>query len=151
MKQSIINEMSDNLLLSIYKNTCIATCNITNVISHIKSEQFSTVLKKQMIVYNKIQQKCEKIADEIACEIKDVSFILKSMNWIKIKLKSLSNYDDSKIATLLIQETALIIITITKSINVNKSARVEVIDIARNLKTIIEQFSKNLKTYLKAN
>jgi len=141
----VINE---KLINEIYQNVRMAIWAIDCINEYIKNEKFSNLVKKQDIIYQRIETKCEEIANKLNIELKDINPMLKGMSWMKIKLDNIINDDDDKIAEKLIQGTTMGVTQIITAVDSHKEGDKEIVDLGNNLRKIEEEFIESLKVYL---
>ena len=143
-------EDNKNALDELNKGTTMGMDALKYIIEEVKDKSFKKILKEQYKNYSKISKKINKIYDNYGKkEPHETSNIEKALTWSNVKIKTINDKSNSKIAEMLIQGTTMGIIEGRKLLNHQSN------DINNNIKNILvdfvtmqEESVENLKNFL---
>lgn len=137
-----------DFLNSIYKTSEMGIIGINDIIDKVKKEAFRDELDKQRNEYDKIMKKAEKLFNDYGAFEKELGTFVKANSKVMSEMKLMANNSDEKIAKMMMEGTNKGIIKINKGLNENKNNDKEIIELANELITQMEENQNNLKEYL---
>lgn len=141
-------EENKNALDEVNKGCTMGIKAIKNLIDKVDNKDFKSLLEKELIQYDKIEDKIHEIYHNYSeNDPQEMGELTKAMADYMINMKTMMNHTDSKIAEILLQGTNMGIIEGRKIINHKK--------IDKEVKRLLEEFVNNqemiveeLKKYL---
>lgn len=136
------------LLNVIWKNAHIAMQAISDVSPETENEEMKRELADQYEGYEKFVSSVRAYMEERGIEPKDVNFIKKAMMTMGVKMNSMKDDSRSHIAEMMIKGTVMGITELGELLSSNSQASEEVLNFARELKSIEEEYEERLKNLL---
>ena len=136
------------LLNVIWKNAHIAMQAISDVSPETEDEEMKRELADQYEGYEKFVSSVRAYMEERGIEPKDVNFIKKAMMTMGVKMNSMKDDSRSHIAEMMIKGTVMGITELGELLSSNSQASEEVLNFARELKSIEEEYEERLKNLL---
>lgn len=140
---------NEELLISIYQNAKTGTQSIEDLLPKVKDKDLKEELKNEQIEFEKIASKCEQMARNEKITLKENSFMEKAKMWTSIKMSTMFNSSNRKIAELMLIGCIMGTLQCYKDLVDYKEAKEPIKELARILHRTEEKFFENLKEYLK--
>ena len=137
-----------DLLQSTLTNAQTGINAINYILPEVQSDTFKAMISNQQIQLKEIEDKCRLIAKKSKIEIKDNGCLKNVKMWLSVKMGSFINDDPQHLAELLIMGYFFGIINMMKSLADASKAKQDILNIARELKTLEEKSLNNLVPYL---
>ena len=138
--EKLINKAFENMRMASYAIDCI--------MERIENPDLAELLRKQNEFYLDTTESLEQLAREHGVELNDINALAKTMSFISIKLKTLTDNDSTKLSEMLIQGTTM---GITDAIKARREYETPNPDLMALVDRIIaheEEFVDSLKTFL---
>ena len=136
------------LLNVIWKNAHIAMQAISDVAPETENEEMKRELADEYEGYEKFVSSIHSYMKERGIEPKDVNFMKKAMMTMGIKMNSMRDDSRSHIAEMMIKGTVMGVTELGELLSSNRQASEEVLNFARELKSIEEEYEERLKKLL---
>lgn len=121
---------------------------IKYIIDKVEDKKFKKVLKEQYNQYNKISEEVNKLYEEYSKkDPHETSTMEKAMTWSSIKMQTMNDNSNSKIAEMLLQGTNMGIIEGRKILN-NKNLDKKIHKLIEKFVSMQEECVENLKEFL---
>lgn len=141
-------EENKNALDELNKGTTMGMDAIKYILDIVEDRKFKKVLKEQYNEYNEISNKVNELYEEHSeKEPHETSTMEKTMTWSHIKMQTMNDKSNSKIAEMLLQGTNMGIIEGRKLLN-NKKLDKKVHKLISEFVTMQEKCVEKLKEFL---
>lgn len=140
---------NEELLNYIYQNSQMGIETIDQLTDIVKDADFNEHLQAQLREYRSINGDAKEILHRRGSEEKGIGPIDKTMVYLMINAKTLTDKSASHIAQMMIQGSTMGIIEATKNINRYEGAQDEIIDLAKRLLHMEENNVEQLKKFLR--
>lgn len=121
---------------------------IKYIIDKVEDKKFKKVLKEQYNQYNKISEEVNKLYEEYSKkDPHETSTMEKAMTWSSIKMQTMNDNSNSKMAEMLLQGTNMGIIEGRKILN-NKNLDKKIHKLIEKFVSMQEECVENLKEFL---
>lgn len=137
-----------DLLQSAYTNIQSGIKGIEYIMPESQSNDFSAFLVKQSKSYHNLQEKARKIAEKHNLKIKPNGFFKNAKMWISIKFSSFGVVDSQRLSELMIMGNFFGCVDMIKALADSKNAANEILDLARQVKTLEEDCINGLVPFL---
>jgi hypothetical protein len=140
----------EELLQAVYKNTKMGSDAVTEVIEKTKDAKLRSELTSQLESYNGFSLAAKNKLLEMNCEAKEPGMISKLPAELSIKMSTMMDSSDSKIAEIMIGGYNMGIVDLQKNINQAKSDGVpeDVMNIASGVMALETGSLEKMKKYL---
>lgn len=141
-------EENKNALDELNKGTTMGMDAIKYILDIVEAKDFKRVLKEQYNEYNEISEKANELYEEYSeKEPHETSTMEKAMTWSSIKMQTMNDKSNSKIAEMLLQGTNMGIIEGRKILN-NKKLDKKIHKLIEEFVTMQEEYVEKLKEFL---
>lgn len=141
-------EDDKNALDELNKAATMGMDAIKYIIDKVEDKKFKKVLKEQYNQYNKISEEVNKLYEEYSKkDPHETSTMEKAMTWSSIKMQTMNDNSNSKIAEMLLQGTNMGIIEGRKILN-NKNLDKKIHKLIEKFVSMQEECVENLKEFL---
>lgn len=141
-------EDDKNALDELNKAATMGMDAIKYIIDKVEDKKFKKVLKEQYNQYNKISEEVNKLYEEYSKKNPhETSTMEKAMTWSSIKMQTMNDNSNSKIAEMLLQGTNMGIIEGRKILN-NKNLDKKIHKLIEKFVSMQEECVENLKEFL---
>ncbi|MBE5730324.1 MAG: hypothetical protein E7350_00035 [Clostridiales bacterium] len=137
---SLINKAYENVRMGSYAIDCI--------MERIENPKLAELMRKQNKFYLDSTLKIQELASQHEVKLSDVDVVAKTMSFVSIKLKTLTDNDSAKLSEMLVRGTTM---GITDAIRARREYPVENTELTSIVDRIIsheEEFVDSLKTFL---
>lgn len=140
---------NDRAILDKNYHVCIMGTNAINLLIHkVTDEMLAMELNRQACKYSNFACKVtEQFAREYETPYRDQFH--KAALWIAIQFNTLKNTSNEHLAELIVTQNARAVTDLMKVVKVNKSAKKEYCELAKEIMDFGEKSIENLKSYLK--
>ena len=140
----------EELLQAVYKNAKMGKETLTTVIGKTKNEQVRAELTSQLESYHGFESEARNKLMQMSQNPNEPSVMAKIPADISIKMSTLMDSSDSKIAEIMIDGYNMGIIELQKSLNHAKTSGVgeDIIGVANNVIAFEEGSIEKMKTFL---
>ncbi len=138
--EKLINKAFENMRMASYAIDCI--------MERIENPALAELLRKQNAFYLDTTESLEQLAREHSVELNDINALAKTMSFISIKLKTLTDNDSTKLSEMLIQGTTMGITDAIKARREYSTPNPELMTLVDRIITHEEEFVDSLKTFL---
>jgi hypothetical protein len=140
----------EELLQAVYKNTKMGSDAVTEVIEKTKDAKLRSELTSQLESYNGFSLAAKNKLLEMNCEAKEPGMLSKLPAELSIKMSTMMDSSDSKIAEIMIGGYNMGIVDLQKNINQAKSDGVpeDVMNIASGVMALETGSLEQMKKYL---
>lgn len=140
----------EELLQAVYKNAKMGKETLTTVIGKTKNEKVRAELTSQLESYHGFESEARNKLMQMSQNPKEPSVMAKLPADISIKMSTLMDSSDSKIAEIMIDGYNMGIIELQKSLNQAKNSGVgeDIIGVANNVIAFEEGSIEKMKTFL---
>lgn len=136
------------ILKEINKDAKTGIDGLNYTMDKVKSNDLKELLFKEMDEYQNIYDRTKEILNDKKENLEDTSNFQKAMSWMGIKLNTLTNSSNSKIAEILIQGNDMGVIKGTKLINNMKFKNNEIKNLLEDFVRLQQKNIDNLKKFL---
>ncbi len=144
-----VNNLSKEVLISLYKNAHIALQSISDVMKETDDEKMRRELIEEYDGYEKYVGKLSSYLRENGIEAKEIGFMQKTVMKASVKMNVMADDSRSHIAEMMIKGTVNGITELTELLNGNgKDLSDEVRTFAEELKELEEGYEDRLKKLL---
>lgn len=126
----------------------MATNSMEQVMQYIESEQLRKLIDKYNKSHIKLGEECTRLLKKEDEEEKDPSVMAKTFSELSTKVKLLINDDTNKIAKIMIDGCNMGIQSLSEYINKYTNASNEIIDLAKKLVRVEQDFMDELRVFL---
>lgn len=141
-------EDDKNALDELNKAATMGMDAIKYIIDKVEDKKFKKVLKEQYNQYNKISEEVNKLYEEYSKkDPHETSTMEKAMTWSSIKMQTMNDNSNSKIAEMLLQGANMGIIEGRKILN-NKNLDKKIHKLIEKFVSMQEECVENLKEFL---
>lgn len=144
----MIGNVDLDLLEKTYQNATIGITAIESVLNKTVNTKMNSDLHKQLRDYQELADKSKKHLQLNGAEAKEKPFYDKVMMKGNVKLNTMMNSSDSRIAQMVIQGSTMGVTQMTKLLNAHKNADGTCMDIAREFVKKEEENIEIMKKYL---
>ena len=137
-----------DLLQSTLTNAQTGINAINYILPEVQSDTFKAMISNQQTQLKEIEDKCRLLAKKSKIEIKDNGCLKNAKMWLSVKMGSFVNDDTQHLAELLIMGYFFGIINMMKSLADAIKAKQDILNLARELKTLEEKSLNKLVPYL---
>ena len=135
MKNDIDKEMITEYLNGVYQNTRTAIQSIEDILPEVVDDDLKKELAREEDRYIALEKECELLAKANKIEgIKDNNWFEKAKLWSSIKLSTMTDRTNRKIAELMLMGTFMGYLTCIKDLEDHKNVSSEIDEILNNLK-----------------
>ncbi|MFU0828108.1 MAG: DUF2383 domain-containing protein [Lachnoclostridium sp.] len=114
----------------------------------ITDERLKNLINEYNDKHIKIGDKCHQLLNEFHEDEKDPPAMAKAFSWISTEIKLMMNDDTHKIADLMIDGCNMGIKSVSEYINKYKNASGEIVELAKDLVKIEQDFMNDLLEFL---
>ena len=122
--------------------------SIDDVLDYVKSDRLKKDLEDSKEEHKKLDKELQELLDRYRDDGKEPNPMAKGMSWLKTNVKLTLNESDATIASLMIEGSDMGVQSLSKYLNQYKAAEEKVKDITKELISIEEKLSKDLRAYL---
>lgn len=141
-------EENKNALDELNKGTTMGMDAIKYILDKVEDKKLKKVLKDQYTEYNKISEETNELYKEYSeKEPHETSTMEKAMTWSSVKMQTMNDSSNSKIAEMLLQGTNMGIIEGRKMLN-NKKLAKKVHKLIEGFVSMQEEYVEKLKEFL---
>ena len=150
MENSKMNNAAQELMQAVYKNAKMGSDAVTTIIGKTKDAKLREELTSQLESYYGFETAAKNKLLEMSVEAKDPGMLSKLPADISIKMSTMMDSSNSKIAELMIGGYNMGIVDIQKSMNQaeNEGVSEEVMNIANGIMAFEEGSAEKMKKYL---
>lgn len=143
-----INKDSIKLLKEINSGCKSATNSMEQVLPFVTNEKLKNIINEYNDKHIKIGDACHQLLNQYHEDEKDPPVMAKAFSWLSTEIKLMVNDDAHKIADLMIDGCNMGIKSVSEYINKYKSASTEIVELAKSLVKIEQDFMNDLLEYL---
>lgn len=140
---------NEELLNYIYQNSQMGIETIDQLTDIVKEPDFNEHLQAQLREYQSINHAAKELLHRRGGEEKGIGPIDKTMAYLMINVKTLTDKSACHISEMMIQGSTMGIIEATKNINRYTGAQDEIVDLAKRLLHMEENNVEQLKKFLR--
>ena len=144
----MIEQDTVKLLRECDAGTKMGISSITEVLTHVKHEDFQQKLTICKEEHEKLQTKIDTLLNKYHDEGKDPNPIAKGMSWMKTNMKLGMEDSDATIADLMTDGCNMGVKSLNRYLNQYKAADEVSKDIAKRLINLEEQLAVDIRQYL---
>ena len=122
--------------------------SIDDVLEYVGAESLKKILVSSKRHHEDLRSRIETILNDYHDEGKKPNAFVTAMSWLKTNMKLTMNESDATIASLMIEGSDMGVQSLSKYLNQYKAAEEKVKDITKELISIEEKLSKDLRAYL---
>ena len=122
--------------------------SIDDVLEYVGSQSLKKILVASKRHHELLLSRIETILNDYHDEGKKPNAFVTAMSWLKTNVKLTLNESDATIASLMVEGSDMGVQSLSKYLNQYKAAEEKVKDITKELISIEEKLSKDLRTYL---
>ena len=122
--------------------------SIDDVLEYVGAESLKKILVASKRHHVALQERIENILNDYHDDGKKPNAFVTAMSYLKTNMKLTLNESDSTIASLMVEGSDMGVKSLSRYLNQYKAAEEKVKDIAKELISIEEKLSKELRTYL---
>ena len=122
--------------------------SIDDVLEYVGAESLKKILVSSKTHHEDLRSRIETILNDYHDEGKKPNAFVTAMSWLKTNMKLTMNESDATIASLMIEGSDMGVQSLSKYLNQYKAAEEKVKDITKELISIEEKLSKELRAYL---
>lgn len=122
--------------------------SIDDVLEYVGAESLKKILVSSKRHHEDLRSRIETILNDYHDEGKKPNAFVTAMSWLKTNMKLTMNESDATIASLMIEGSDMGVQSLSKYLNQYKAAEEKVKDITKELISIEEKLSKELRAYL---
>lgn len=122
--------------------------SIDDVLSHVKNENFKTILQKCMLEHERLQIKITERLHAFGDKGKNPNPFAKGMSWIKTNAMLAADHTDATIADLMSDGCNMGVKSLNRYLNEYKAAEQYAKDIAKRLIDLEEQLAIDIRDFL---
>ena len=150
MENSKMNNAAKELMQAVYKNAKMGSDAVTTIIGKTKDAKLREELTSQLESYYGFETAAKNKLLEMSVEAKDPGMLSKLPADISIKMSTMMDSSNSKIAELMIGGYNMGIVDIQKSMNQaeNEGVSEDVMNIANGIMAFEEGSAEKMKKYL---
>ncbi|MBO5024121.1 MAG: hypothetical protein J6D11_07435 [Clostridia bacterium] len=150
MENSKMNNAAQELMQAVYKNAKMGSDAVTTIIGKTKDAKLREELTSQLESYYGFETAAKNKLLEMSVEAKDPGMLSKLPADISIKMSTMMDSSNSKIAELMIGGYNMGIVDIQKSMNQaeNEGVSEDVMNIANGIMAFEEGSAEKMKKYL---
>ena len=138
----------EKLINKAYENMRMASFAIDCIMERIENPDLAALLRKQNKFYLDTTNSIESLARTSNVELNDINAFAKTMSFISIKMKTLTDNDSTKLSEMLIQGTTMGITDAIKASREYQTSNEELKEIMDRIISHEEEFVDSLKTFL---
>lgn len=144
----MIGNVDLDLLEKTYQNASIGITALKAVMDKVDSKEMNRELHKQLRDYRELADKSKNQLLSTGTKVKEQSFYIKTIMKGNVKMNTLMNPSDSRIAQMVIQGSTMGVTQMTKLLHAKKSADGVSTDIAKEFIKKEEDNIETMKKYL---
>lgn len=122
--------------------------SITEVVDHVKNEDFRRSLTKCKAEHDKLSDEIQSLLDDYHDDGKSPNPIAKGMSWMKTNMTLMADSSDSSIADIMTDGCNMGVKSLARYLNQYKAADEFSKDIAKRLISLEEQLGADIRRYL---
>lgn len=122
--------------------------SITEVVDHVKNEDFRQYLTKCKAEHDKLSDKIQSLLDDYHDDGKSPNPIAKGMSWMKTNMTLIADDSDSSIADIMTDGCNMGVKSLARYLNQYEAANEFSKDIAKRLISLEEQLGADIRRYL---
>lgn len=122
--------------------------SIDDVLEYVGSQSLKKILVASKRHHELLLSRIETILNDYHDEGKKPNAFVTAMSWLKTNVKLTLNESDATIASLMVEGSDMGVQSLSKYLNQYKAAEEKVKDITKELISIEEKLSKDLRIYL---
>ena len=122
--------------------------SITEVVDHVKNEDFRQYLTKCKAEHDKLSDKIQSLLDDYHDDGKSPNPIAKGMSWMKTNMTLIADDSDSTIADIMTDGCNMGVKSLARYLNQYEAANEFSKDIAKRLISLEEQLGADIRRYL---
>lgn len=122
--------------------------SITEVVDHVKNEDFRKSLTKCKAEHDKLSYEIQSLLDEYNDNGKSPNPIAKGMSWMKTNMTLMADDSDSSIADIMTDGCNMGVKSLARYLNQYKAADEFSKDVAKRLISLEEQLGTDIRRYL---
>lgn len=122
--------------------------SITEVVDHVKNEDFRRSLTKCKAEHDKLSDEIQSLLDDYHDDGKSPNPIAKGMSWMKTNMTLMADSSDSSIADIMTDGCSMGVKSLARYLNQYKAADEFSKDIAKRLISLEEQLGADIRRYL---
>lgn len=143
-----MNEDTMNLLKECNAGCKSATNSMEQVIPYTKDTKLKAIIEDYNVQHIKIGDECHQLLNQSGEDEKDPKGVAKAFSWLSTEVKLMVNDESSKIADIMIDGCNMGIKSVSKYLNMYKTADSESKSLANRLVKLEQEFMKDLLEYL---
>ncbi len=137
-----------DLLQSCYSNIQTGINSIDYLIPEAVSTDFISLISEQKTKFKQLEDKCKTLSEKFKLEIKENSCLTNLKMWLNIKFASFGVDDSQRFAELMIMGNFFGTIDLIKALADCSKAKPEILQLARDTKSLEEECINLLVPYL---
>ncbi len=122
--------------------------SITEVVDHVKNEDFRRSLTKCKAEHDKLSDEIQSLLDDYHDDGKSPNPIAKGMSWMKTNMTLMADDSDSSIADIMTDGCNMGVKSLARYLNQYEAADEFSKDIAKRLISLEEQLGADIRRYL---
>lgn len=122
--------------------------SITEVVDHVKNEDFRQYLTKCKAEHDKLSDEIQSLLDDYNDDGKSPNPIAKGMSWMKTNMTLMADDSDSSIADIMTDGCNMGVKSLARYLNQYEAADEFSKDIAKRLISLEEQLGADIRRYL---
>lgn len=122
--------------------------SITEVVDHVKNEDFRQSLTKCKAEHDKLSDEIQSLLDDYNDDGKSPNPIAKGMSWMKTNMTLIADDSDSSIADIMTDGCNMGVKSLARYLNQYEAANEFSKDIAKRLISLEEQLGADIRRYL---
>lgn len=122
--------------------------SIDEMLPYVGAESLKKALVASKRHHHELQSKIETLLQEYHDDGKNPNPFVSAMSWLKTNMKLRLNESDNTIATLMVQGCDMGVQSLSRYLNQYKAAEEKAKDITKELISIEEKLSKDMRQYL---
>lgn len=122
--------------------------SIEDTEKYVKDSELKKILAENKIDHEKLDVMIEEELARFHDDGKEPEFLVKGMSWIKTNIKLAADNSDNTVADLIVDGCNMGVKSLSKYLNQYKAADEKSKDIAKNLITLEERLSVDMRKYL---
>lgn len=122
--------------------------SITEVVDHVKNEDFRQSLQKCKAEHDKLSDEIQSLLDDYNDDGKSPNPIAKGMSWMKTNMTLMADDSDSSIADIMTDGCNMGVKSLVRYLNQYEAADEFSKDIAKRLISLEEQLGADIRRYL---